>query len=143
MMAGMLYDYERADLLNEEALTLVSPSDDPSIAGVALAMLAFPYFDSPALWCVLVGILAGASPGALMALLPKALPKAALAPGFGVYYTVFYLSMAAMPGLAGGLRDRYASPAAPLFFAAALMAAVVLALVAFRAVAHTPSTARA
>lgn len=110
---------------------------------VALAMLAFPYFDSPALWCVLVGILAGASPGALMALLPKALPKAALAPGFGVYYTVFYLSMAAMPGLAGGLRDRYASPAAPLFFAAALMAAVVLALVAFRAVAHTPSTARA
>ena len=109
---------------------------------VALAMLAFPYFDSPALWCVLVGVLAGASPGALMALLPKALPQSALAPGFGVYYTVFYLSMAAMPGVAGGLRDRYASPAAPLFFAAALMAAVVLALVAFRVVERTPSTAR-
>jgi predicted MFS family arabinose efflux permease len=108
---------------------------------VALAMLAFPYFDRPALWCVLVGILAGAAPGALMALLPKALPQPALAPGFGVYYTVFYLSMAAMPGVAGGLRDRYESPAAPLFFAAALMAAVVLALVAFRAVERaSPST---
>ena len=108
---------------------------------VALAMLAFPYFDSPALWCVLVGVLAGASPGALMALLPKALPQAALAPGFGVYYTVFYLSMAAMPGVAGGLRDRYASPEAPLFFAAALMSTVVLAVVAFRVVERTPSAA--
>ncbi len=110
---------------------------------VALAMLAFPYFDSPALWCVLVGILAGASPGALMALLPKVLSPTALAPGFGVYYTVFYLSMAATPGLAGGLRDHYASPAAPLFFAAALMAVVVLVLVAFRAaVERAPDTVR-
>ena len=110
--------------------------------GVALAMVAFPYFDSPALWCVLVGLLAGAAPGALMALVPKALREAALAPAFGVYYTVFYLSMAAMPGVAGGLRDRYASPEAPLFFAAALMSTVVLALVAFRAVERTPSAAR-
>ena len=108
---------------------------------VALAMLAFPYFDSPAVWCVFVGVLAGAAPGALMSLLPKALPQAALATGFGVYYTVFYLSMAAMPGVAGGLRDRYASPAAPLFFAAGLMAAVVLALVAFRAAERAPRTA--
>lgn len=109
---------------------------------VALAMLAFPYFESPALWCVLVGILAGISPGALMALLPKSLPQTALAPGFGVYYTVFYLSMAAMPGVAGGLRDHYASPAAPILFAAALMIAVVLALAAFRAVERAPTTAR-
>jgi len=65
-----------------------------------------------------------------------------MAPAFGVYYTVFYLSMAAMPGVAGGLRDRYASPEAPLFFAAALMSTVVLALVAFRAVERTPSAAR-
>jgi hypothetical protein len=108
---------------------------------VALAMVAFPYFDSPALWCVLVGLLAGAAPGALMALLPKALREAALAPAFGVYYTVFYLSMAAMPGVAGGLRDRYASPEAPLFFAAALMSTVVLAVVAFRVVERTPSAA--
>jgi hypothetical protein len=77
-----------------------------------------------------------------MALLPKALSPAALAPGFGVYYTVFYMSMAAMPGVAGGLRDRYENSAAPLFFAAALMAGVVLALVAFRAVERAPSAAR-
>ena len=39
------------------------------------------------------------------------------------------------------VRDRYASPAAPLFFAAGLMAAVVLALVAFRAAERAPRTA--
>ena len=40
MLAGMLYDYERADLLNEEALTR-PPEDDPSLAGLALPCSAF------------------------------------------------------------------------------------------------------
>jgi predicted MFS family arabinose efflux permease len=125
-----------ADRVGRPALLIAAGS-----LSMALAMVAFPYSDSPALWCVLVGALAGASPGALMALLPQALSQAALAPGFGVYYTVFYLSMAAMPAVAGGLRDHYASPAAPLFFAAALMASVILTLVAFRVVERAPTPA--
>jgi hypothetical protein len=49
-----------------------------------------------------------------------------------VYYTVYYLGMATALPLAGLLRDVTGSAAAPLFFAAALMAATVPALVAFR-----------
>ena len=81
---------------------------------VALAMLAFPYFDRPALWCVLVGILAGARAGGAHGAPAQGPAPAGAGAGIRrVYYTVFYLSMAAMPGVAGGLRDRYESPAAP------------------------------
>jgi MFS family permease len=52
----------------------------------------------------------------------------------GLYYTVYYLGMAVTQPLAGFLRDRSGSPAAPVFFAATLMAATVLGLGAFRLV---------
>ncbi len=45
-----------------------------------------------------------------------------------------YLGMAVTQPLAGLIRDRSGSPAAPVFFAAALMAATVLGLGAFRLV---------
>jgi hypothetical protein len=47
---------------------------------------------------------------------------------------VYYLGMAVTQPLAGLIRDRSGSPAAPVFFAAALMAATVLGLGAFRLV---------
>jgi MFS family permease len=47
---------------------------------------------------------------------------------------VYYLGMAVTQPLAGFLRDRSGSPAVPVFFAAALMAATVLGLGAFRLV---------
>jgi MFS family permease len=64
------------------------------------------------------GVLAGLAPGAMMALLPRTLAPRQLATGFGVYYTVYYLGMAVAQPVAGFIRDRSGSPAAPVFFAA-------------------------
>jgi predicted MFS family arabinose efflux permease len=96
------------------------------------ALLAFPHTGAPALSCFLIGLLAGAPPGAVMALLPKALPPAALATGLGIYYSVFYLAMTVAPGLAGMLRELTGSAAAPIVFAGALITVPILALAAFR-----------
>jgi predicted MFS family arabinose efflux permease len=106
-----------------------------TVVGSLLAMgalLAFPHTGAPALSCFLIGLLAGAPPGAVMALLPKALPPAALATGLGIYYSVFYLAMTVAPGLAGMLRDLTGSAAAPIVFAGALITVPILALAAFR-----------
>lgn len=109
--------------------------DRLTVIGSLLAMgaiVALPYTGMPALTCFLVGVLAGAPPGAVMTLLPKALPPAALATGLGVYYTVFYAAMTVAPGLAGMLRDHTGSASAPITFAGISIAAPILALAAFR-----------
>jgi predicted MFS family arabinose efflux permease len=109
--------------------------DRLTVIGSLLAMaaiVALPYTGMPALSCFLVGVLAGAPPGAVMTLLPKALPPAALATGLGVYYTVFYAAMTVAPGFAGMLRDRTGSAAAPITFAGISIALPILALAAFR-----------
>ena len=108
-----------------------------TVGGSLLAMaalLAFPYAGAPALSCFLIGVLAGAPPGAVMTLLPKALPPAGLATGLGIYYSVFYLAMTVAPGLAGMLRDRTGSAAAPIVFAGVLITVPIIALAAFRRV---------
>jgi|RhiMethySRZTD1v2_1073278.scaffolds.fasta_scaffold02844_24 predicted MFS family arabinose efflux permease len=109
--------------------------DRLTVVGSLLAMVAIvalPYTGMPALTCFLVGVLAGAPPGAVMTLLPKALSAAALATGLGVYYTVFYAAMTVAPGLAGMLRDHSGSASAPMTFAGISIAAPILALAAFR-----------
>jgi predicted MFS family arabinose efflux permease len=109
--------------------------DRLTVVGSLLAMgaiVALPYTGMPTLTCFLVGVLAGAPPGAVMTLLPKALPPAALATGLGVYYTVFYAAMTVAPGLAGMLRDHTGSASAPITFAGISIAAPILALAAFR-----------
>lgn len=123
-LGGLLADRMR----RPDLLTVVG-----SLLGM-IALLIFPSTTMPALSCFLVGVLAGGPPGAVMALLPKALTPAALTTGLGVYYTVFYLAMTVAPGVAGMLRDRTESPAAPIVFAGALIAVPILALAAFRRV---------
>jgi len=96
------------------------------------ATLAIPVLPHAVLAFCLVGLFVGAPPGALMALLPKALPAERLATGFGVFYTVFYVMMAATQPAAGLVRDMVGDPAAPIVFAAVVMAATVLGLAVFR-----------
>jgi hypothetical protein len=67
-----------------------------------------------------------------MALLPRALPREHLATGFGVFYTVFYAMMAVTQPAAGLVRDLVGDAAAPVVFAAAVMAATTVAFVIFR-----------
>src|SRR5262245_60021613 len=99
-----------------------------------LAIGALPVLHGPVVWSALAGLVAGLAPGAMMALLPRVLAPDQLATGFGVYYTVYYLGMAVTQPVAGAIRDRSGSPAAPIFCAAGLMAATVLGLGAFRLV---------
>jgi MFS family permease len=98
----------------------------------ATMTLLIPVFAHAALAFCLVGLAVGGPPGAMMALLPRALPPGHLATGFGVFYTVFYVMMAATQPAAGLVRDLLGDPVAPIIFAAAVMAATAGGLALFR-----------
>jgi len=113
------------------------------VAGSVLAAvmtLLIPVISPPVLAFCLVGLAVGAPPGALMALLPRALPPERLATGLGVFYTVFYVMMALTQPAAGLVRDLARDPAAPIVFAAAVMAATVVGLAIFRRLEQRPIT---
>jgi MFS family permease len=99
-------------------------------------VLLIPVLAHAALAFCLVGLAIGAPPGGLMALLPRALPPERLATGFGVFYTVFYVMMAATQPAAGLVRDVVGDPAAPIVLAAAVMAATTIGLAIFRRIEH-------
>jgi MFS family permease len=102
----------------------------------AVTTLCIPVIAHAGLAFCLVGLTIGGPPGPLMALLPRALSPERLATGFGVFYTVFYVMMAATQPAAGLVRDLVGDPAAPIVFAAAVMAATALGLAMFRWVEH-------
>jgi MFS family permease len=109
-----------------------------SVLAAALTLL-IPVVSPPLLAFCLVGLAVGAPPGGLMALLPRALPPERLATGFGVFYTVFYVMMALTQPAAGLVRDLAGAPAAPIAFAAAVMAATVVGLAIFRRLERAPA----
>jgi MFS family permease len=101
----------------------------------AATMLIIPVLAHAVIAFCLVGLAIGAPPGGLMALLPRALPPERLATGLGVFYTVFYVMVALTQPAAGLVRDVVGDPAAPIVFAAAVMAATVIGLAVFRRLA--------
>jgi len=98
----------------------------------AVVMMLLPVLDHSLLAFCLVGLAIGAPPGGIMALLPRAVAPTRLATSFGIYYTVFYVMMAAIQSGAGVVRDVSGSAAAPVFLAAVVMAATILGLALFR-----------
>src|SRR5438093_1462801 len=116
-------------------------------AALGLVLIAFVYRDPPR-------APGGASgPADRRATLPRREVKLAVSAGFawgcfnaslvaaerlatalGVYYTVFYVVMALAQPAAGAVRDLSGNPAAPIAFAALVMAATVLGLALFRGV---------
>lgn len=99
-----------------------------------LVMMLVPASTWPLATLLLVGVLAGAPPGALMSLLPRALPPELLTVGFGVYYAVFYAVTAVTQPMAGALRDVTGGPVAPVVFTGALMMATAVGLAIFRVI---------
>jgi len=75
---------------------------------------------------VAFGITAFAAAGPIMALPSGVLTPPNRAAGMGVFYTVYYLAMGILPGVAGMLHDAL-GPRAPLIFAAVLMLISVVA----------------
>ena len=100
----------------------------------ALVTLLLPAITHSLLAFCLVGLAIGAPPGALMALLPKAVASERLATALGVYYTTYYVVMAAVQLAAGAVRDLFGSPAAPIVLAALVMAATIVGFATFRLV---------
>ena len=102
-------------------------------------VLLLPVLAHAVLAFCLVGLAIGAPPGGLMALLPRTLPPERLATGFGVFYTVFYVMMALTQPAAGLVRAVAGDPAAPIVFAALVMAATVIGLAIFRRLERRPA----
>ncbi len=90
------------------------------IAAVAVCAV-LPWAESPLLPFVAFGIFAWAPAGPIMALVSKTLSADNRAVGMGVFYTWYYAGMGALPPLAGLARDLSGSPAAPIYFASAMM----------------------
>lgn len=96
-----------------------------------LLMAAMPVAPAPLAVLVLVGVVWATPAGPIMAL-PQILPIDERAAGFGIFFTVFYLSMATLPPAAGWLLDLAGDPRAPLLFAAAIMASTTPVVWLFR-----------
>jgi len=81
-----------------------------------------------------IGLIFGPPGGLILALPGQAAPPERRALAMGVYFTVYYIGMGVVPGIAGFARDATHSAAAPLWLAVAMMLLAALALLAFRAV---------
>ena len=103
----------------------------------ALVTMLLPTITHSLLAFCLVGLAIGAPPGALMALLPQAVASERLATSLGVYYTTYYLVMAVVQLAAGGVRDLFGTPTAPIVLAALVMAATIVGFAIFRLVERT------
>jgi len=115
------------DRLGRPNLMIVAGSLVAAFVTMLLPMLAYALLA----FC-LVGLAIGAPPGALMALLPKAVASERLATALGVYYTTYYVVMAAVQLAAGGARDLFGTPTAPILLAALVMAATIVGFAIFR-----------
>jgi predicted MFS family arabinose efflux permease len=116
-----------SDRLGHPGLVIVVAS----LATAALMGLV-PVLDAYLWLMVAIGFLFALPAGAIVSLPVHFLPGRRLDAGYGVFYTWYYLGMAALPPLAGQLRDLSGDPALPLLFAAGLMALAALALIALR-----------
>lgn len=116
-----------SDRLGRPALVIVLGS-----LVAAGATLLLPVWSHAVLAFAVVGLAVGPPPGPLMSLVPRAVAPERVTSTFGVFYTVFYLMMALTQPVAGLVRDRAVDPAAPIVFAALVMATTVVGLGLFR-----------
>jgi len=104
-----------------------------AFAIVAVVMAILPFADGVAFLAAFAAIVLalGVPPGLIMALPAQALRPETRSGGMGVYYTWYYAGMAVLPGGAGLARDLTASAAAPILFAAAMIALCIACLLVF------------
>lgn len=105
------------------------------IGGLVAMAAAMPFMlvaPSPLAMLALFGLIAGL-PGGIIAALPgRALAAKARHLGLGIFFTLYYVGMALLPGLAGWFRDRFVEDAAPLLFGSALLVTAALLAALFR-----------
>ncbi|MGN6572750.1 MAG: MFS transporter [Pseudolabrys sp.] len=103
-----------------------------ALAAGAIALLPFAG-GSPGLLAAL-GLIFGPPAGLIMALAGQSAAPERRALAMGVYFTVYYVGMGVVPGIAGFARDASGSAVAPIWLAAAMMVLTILSLFVFRAV---------
>jgi predicted MFS family arabinose efflux permease len=105
---------------------------------VAAALVALPYAPQILIPFAVLVLVIGIPGGPLMALPAQALRPESRASGMGIFFTVFYVMMAVLPGTAGLVRDLSGSVAAPALFAAALVLLCATGLLLFHAARRMP-----
>jgi cyanate permease len=105
---------------------------------VAAALVALPYAPHILIPFAVLVLVIGIPGGPLMALPAQALRPESRASGMGIFFTVFYVMMAVLPGTAGLVRDLSGSVAAPALFAAALVLLCAVGLLLFHAARRLP-----
>jgi len=110
----------------------------------ALAIWFVPILSPSIPLFTLIGLLLALPAGLIMALPGKSVRPERLAIAMGVYFTCHYGGIGLLSALAGYTRDLTGSPAAPLWFAGAMLIFATLMLMQFRSVyARAPDAARA
>lgn len=109
--------------------TMTSIAVCTSIAGGSLALFAMGIW--PMASCVLFGLAVGPLSGAVLSLPSLVLTSQERATGFGLFYSLFYVLMAAGPAFAGHLQDIWQTPVAPILFSSALLAVIPPMLLIF------------
>ncbi len=99
---------------------------------IAIVIWMIPLTSSNALMFAILGIIFGPAGGLIVALPTQVLREENRAVGMGVFFTVYYIGMGIFPAIAGYIRDISGSPAAPLWFAGAMILVAMLALLGFR-----------
>jgi len=102
-----------------------------TIAGIGCFLL-FPLVAFSIPLSLLFGLVAMSPAGALMALTGEAMAAENRAFGVGLFFTIFYLTTAATPVIAGLVYDASADPYFPLLLGAGMMALTLLAYLGFR-----------
>jgi hypothetical protein len=100
------------------------------IIGVSAASLALTGATATSFGVLAVTV--GLPAGLIMALPAQALAPERRAIGTGIYFTVFYIAMATLPGAAGLVRQYTGDPASPLVFGAATIFLAALAVLYLR-----------
>ena len=99
---------------------------------MALAMPFMLVAPSPLAMLALFGFIAGPAGGIIAALPGRVLAVQERHMGMGIFFTLYYVGMALLPGLAGWFRDRLGEDAALLGFGSALLVLAALLAVAFQ-----------
>jgi len=110
----------------------------------ALAIWFVPILSPSVPLFTLIGLLLALPAGLIMALPGKSVRPERLAIAMGIYFTCHYGGIGLLSALAGYMRDLTGSPAAPLWFAGAMLIFATLMLVQYRFVySRSPDAARA
>lgn len=107
------------------------------VVGLAVPLALLPFAPMPVLWLALIGMVGVLPAGAIMALPAQCLRPQNRGLGMGIYFGVFYLAMALLPGFAGRLRDLSGAPWAPFAAGVVFALCAAVALMAFRLTLRT------